>query len=186
VDGDILTIDAKAGSVVSTGAPVMTVNDRSRGLSLTVKVDEDDVGDMTVGDSADITVGDDVQSCPITSIAASSEGQGMFDVTFSIPDNFGVVGQLASMKFRKRTQQYDVLIPVGALRQDNDGDFVYVVDQREGSLGTQMSVKRVDVFVLDQDNTRVALQGGVSQRDLIVARSDRDIEDGDRVRLEEE
>lgn len=186
VDGDILTIDAKAGSVVSTGAPVMTVNDRSRGLSLTVKVDEDDVGDMTVGDSADITVGGDAQSCPITSIAASTEGQGMFDVTFSIPDSFGVVGQQASMKFRKRTQQYDVLIPVGALRSDNDGEFVYVVDQREGSLGTQMSVKRVDVFVLDQDNTRVALQGGVSQRDLIVARSDRDIEDGDRVRLEEE
>ncbi len=186
VDGDILTIDVNAGSVVSTGAPAMTVNDRSKGLSLTVKVDEDDVGDMTVGDSADITVGDDVQTCPITSIAASSEGQGMFDVTFSIPDSFGVVGQQASMKFRKRTQQYDVLIPVGALRSDNDGDFVYVVDQREGSLGTQMSVKRVDVFVLDQDNTRVALQGGVSQRELIVARSDRDIQDGDRVRLEEE
>ena len=186
VDGDILTIDAKAGSVVSTGAPVMTVNDRSKGLSLTVQVDEDDVGDMTVGDSADITVNNDVLSCPITSIAASSEGQGMFDVTFSIPGNLGVVGQQASMKFRKRTQQYDVLIPLSALRQDNDGDFVYVVDRREGSLGTQMSVKRVDVFVLDQDNVRAALQGGVSQRDLIVARSGRDIQDGDRVRLEEE
>ncbi len=186
VDGDILTIDAIAGAVVSTGAPVMTVNDRSRGLSLTVQIDEDSVGDMTVGDTADITVGDDVQPCPITSIAASSEGQGMFDVTFSIPDSFGVVGQQASMKFRKRTQQYDVLIPLGALRQDNDGDFVYVVDQQESSLGSQISVRRVDVFVLDQDSTRVALQGGVSQRDLIVARSDRDIQDGDRVRLEEE
>ncbi len=186
VDGDILTIDATAGSVVSTSAPVIKMNDRSKGLSLTVQIDEDSVGDMTVGDSADITVGDDVQSCPITSIAASSEGQGMFDVTFSIPDSFGVVGQQSSMKFSKRTQQYDILIPLSALRQDNDGYFVYVVDQQEGSLGSQISVRRVDVFVLDQDSTRAALQGGVSQRDLIVARSDRDIQDGDRVRLEEE
>jgi multidrug resistance efflux pump len=185
-DGDILTIDAKAGSVVSTGAPVMTVNDRSRGLSLTVQIDEDSVGEMTVGDTADVTVGDDMQSCPITSIAASTEVQGMFDVSFSIPDNFGVVGQQASIKFRKRTQQYDVLIPLSALRQDNDGDFIYVVNQQEGSLGTQISVKRVDVYVLDQDNTRAALQAGITQRDLIVARSDRDIQDGDRVRLEEE
>jgi hypothetical protein len=127
-----------------------------------------------------------MQSCPITSIAASTEVQGMFDVSFSIPDNFGVVGQQASIKFRKRTQQYDVLIPLSALRQDNDGDFIYVVNQQEGSLGTQISVKRVDVYVLDQDNTRAALQAGITQRDLIVARSDRDIQDGDRVRLEEE
>ena len=186
VDGDILLIDAKAGAVGSTSSPVMTVNDRSQGLSLTVQVDEVDVGDMTVGDSADITVGGDTLPCEITSIAASSSGQGMFDVSFSIPGGFGVVGQQASMKFRKRTQQYDVLIPLSALRQDNDGNFVYVAEQREGSLGSQMSVRRVDVYVLDQDSTRAALQGGVSQRDLIVARSDRAIQDGDRVRLEGE
>ena len=186
VDGDILTIDAKAGALVSVSAPVMTLNDRSRGLSLTVQVDEDSVGNMAVGASADITVGDDTNSCEITSIAASSTSQGMFDVSFSIPDGFGVVGQRASMKFRKRTQQYDVLISLSALRQDNDGNFVYVVEQREGSLGAQMSVRRADVYVLDQDNARAALQGGVTQRDLIVARSDREIQNGDRVRLEDE
>ncbi len=186
VDGDILTIDAKAGAVVSVSTPVMTVFDRSRGLALTVQVDEDDAGDMAVGDFADITVGDDTLSCEIASIAASGEGQGMFDVSFSIPGGFGVAGQRASMRFRKRTQQYDVLIPLSALRQDNDGDFVYVVEQREGSLGSQMSVRRADVYVLDQDNTRAALQGGVSQRELVVTRSDREIQNGDRVRLEEE
>jgi len=184
VMGDIISVDVNVGAVVSTNAAVMTISDRSRELKLTVEVGDDKVGDMASGDIAQIIVDTDMFDCPVTSIAASVSNPGMFEVEFILPGAAGAVGMRASMRFRKRTQNYDILIPLNALRSDNDGDFVYVVDQSEGSLGLNTTVRRVGVYALEKDSTRAALQSGVSPRDLIVARSDRSIGDGDRVRLE--
>lgn len=186
VSGEVSSVSAEAGHLVSTGTPVLMLSDLSGGLSLTVTVSEDEAAEMVVGDMAGIIIGDNEFEYPIVSIAASKETGGSYDVAFVIGSGYGAVGQRATMRFRKKTKSYDLLIPLSALREDSAGTFVYVVDKQEGSLGAQVSAKRVDVYVLDQDSTRAALQSGVNQRDLIIARGDREIQDGDRVRLEGE
>ena len=185
VPGEVFAIGAEAGHLVEESKPIITLTDLSAGLSLTVTVSEDEAAEMVVGDPAEILVGEDAFECPIISIAASSENDGRYTVEFAIPRGYGSVGQKASLRFRKHTQRYDLLIPLGALREDSAGTFVYILDRQEGSLGAQTTAKRVDVYVLDKDATRAALQGGVSQRDSLIVRSDRDIQEGDRVRLEE-
>lgn len=185
VDGYVISSTLSVGAMVSTNSPVMMLSDQSQGLELYVTVDEDSASEMAIGDSASITVGNEVYQCNILSIALSTDRDSMFDIGFLLPGDAGSVGISATMRLRKRTQNYDVIIPLSALREDSDGNFVYVVEQQQSSLGVRMSVRRVDVYVLEQDSTRAALQGGVSQRDTIVLRGDRDISDGDRVRLEE-
>lgn len=184
VSGEVTAIDAKEGEIVNTGAPLMKLSDLSKGLSMTVLLSEDDAKLMAVGDLADVTVQGEVLSCEVVSVRASTESSGKYDVELMLPGGYGAVGLNASMRFKKRTQSYDVLVPLSALRQDNDGDYVLVVDQREGSLGASTTLQRVDVFELDRDSTRAALQGGLSGRDLVVTRGDREVADGDSVRLE--
>ncbi len=185
VSGSVLTNTASVGTTVSTNGPVATVNDLTGGLSLIVSLSEDDAGEMAAGETATVTVGSVQYTCPIISIAASTAKEGMFDVRFLLPGDAGAVGMSASMRYRKRTQNYDVLIPLSALRSDSEGDFVFIVEQQQSSLGAKMVVRRVDIDVLDRDSSRAALQGGISQRDQIVERSDRNISDGDRVRVSE-
>ena len=92
----------------------------------------------------------------------------------------------ASVEIRKRTQNYDLLLPLGALRKDNYGYYVFVIVQRDGALGAETTVTRMDVTVVELDSARAAVQGGVSSRDQVVARGDRELHDGDRVRVKED
>ena len=186
VDGYVVSNTLSVGSMLSTNAPAMTISDQSKGLKLRVTVDEDSASEILIGDAANITVGTDAYQCNVLSIALSNDKQGMFDLDFLLPGDAGSVGISASMRLRKRTESYDIIIPLTALREDDDGNFVYVVEQRQSSLGARMSVRRVDVYVLDTDSNRAALQSGVSQRDVIVTRGDRELSDGDRIRIEEE
>jgi len=91
------------------------------------------------------------------------------------------------MELRNRTKNYDLLIPLSALRQDNSGYYVYTVASRDGgALGAQTFARRADVSLLERDATRAAVTGGVSQRDAIISRADRSLSDGDRVRVSEQ
>ncbi len=186
VDGSVTSSGVSVGAMVSTSAAAMMLSDQSGGLELRVQVDEDSAAEMAVGDSATITVADQQFECQVQSLAAMTDKAGMYEAAFLLPGDAGSVGVSATMRLRKRTSNYDVIIPLSALRSDSDGDFVFVVEQSESSLGARMAVRRVDVYVLDEDSSRAALQGGISQRDTVVARGDRDISDGDRVRLAEE
>lgn len=186
VTGTVLECGLTKGSMSSTTNPAMTLSNQAGGLSLTVYIDEDSAAEMAVGDTARITVGTQRYDAPILSLATSADRQGMVEATFRLEGSSDAPGMSAEMYFSKRTQNYDIIIPLGALRHDSDGDFVYVVKQQEGSLGARMSVSRVDVYVLDQDSGRAALQSGLTQRDIVVERSDRSLSDGDRVRLAEE
>jgi hypothetical protein len=61
-----------------------------------------------------------------------------------------------------------------------------VASKDSGALGVQTTALRADVSVLEQDATRAAVTGGVSQRDTIITRADRSLSDGDRVRVKED
>jgi|GEM_PF-1545449 len=182
--GEVTSISATLGEVSTADRPVLNIGAIKGGLTLTVTVSSDEASLMEIGDYADLDLGDDRVNAPIISKQISASDSSRYDIGFEIPEGYGSIGLQASMRFRKRTQSYDVLIPLSALRSDSDGDFVYVITQQEGSLGASMSVQRVDVYVIDQDSTRAALQGGVSQRDVLVMRSNRNISNGDRVRLD--
>lgn len=186
LDGEVLEVSLATGDTASTEKAALTLAGLDGQLELRITVSEDDAGELAIGDEAEITLGSETSSQKIASIAASTENKGKFDICFKLDSRLGRVGMNGKMMVRKRTQQYDTLVPYSALRQDNTGYFVYVITERDSALGAQTTVSRADVTVLDQDGRRAAVQGGVSQRDLIVSRGDRDITAGDRVRIQED
>ncbi|MCL1795485.1 MAG: hypothetical protein FWG37_01200 [Clostridia bacterium] len=185
VSGVVLESSLMKGSMATPNNPAMTLSERDSGLSLTVTVSEDEAGDMAIGDTVRIVIAGDRYESAIESIVLVKDRQGMADVSFRLSDNGCAPGMAAEMIYTMRTQNFDIVIPRSALRHDSDGDFVFVVTQQEGALGARRSVRRVNVYVLDQDSGRAAVQGGLTQRDVVVERSDRSLSDGDRVRLEE-
>ena len=186
IAGSITQLSANAGEILSTAVPVLVLSVLEEGLVLTVQVSEDQVQDLSIGDVAEITVGDLLYQGSIRTILPAADVSGNFELRFLLPGDAGVIGGKARISLKKRTQNYDILLPVSALHSDDAGDFIYVVQQSDSSLGSQMTARRVDVYVLDEDAGRVALQSGVSQRDIVVGRSDRGISDGDRIRFAED
>ncbi|GHU68317.1 hypothetical protein FACS1894184_10000 [Clostridia bacterium] len=183
-DGSITSISVSVGQATSASGVSAMVCDQSAELGLTVQVSEDSAAELAIGDTARITVSGTDYNAAISSIALAADSSDRYDVGFLLPGDVGTVGQSASVRITKRTQSYDVIIPLNALYSDSDGDYVFVIEQSTSSLGARVTVRRVDVYITDQDSGRAALQtGAVSQRDLLVTRSDRSIADGDRVRV---
>ena len=60
----------------------------------------------------------------------------------------------------------------------------FVLDTEDTALGEVQTARKVDVTVKEQNETRAALQEGTLSADQkVITGSDREIEDGSRVRL---
>lgn len=185
-DAQVLSVDIQTGGTASTDGAALMLADLTGQLELTVILSEDEAKYLEIGDEATVSVGSTDYLSTVASITASIQSEGKYDVRFLLPGDAGRVGMSADAAIRKRTQNYDLLIPLSALRQDNTGYYVYTVVSREGALGAQTTVERADVSVVEQDSTRAAVQGGVSLRDSVASRSDRELHEGDRVRVKED
>ena len=82
---------------------------------------------------------------------------------------------------------YKCVVPASAVNEDNSGNFVYVIQGSSTPLGDKYTVKRVDVTVEAEDGAAKAIKGeGLDKYDvMIVIRSEKPLEDGQRVRLED-
>ena len=106
-------------------------------------------------------------------------------ITISLPESNWSAGQRIDAEIILSRGNYDMCIPVSALRSDNFGSFVYVVNQRNTVLGLQNVVERVNVSVLASDNETVSVTGSLSRTCQVISASNRAVNTGDRVRVNE-
>ncbi len=182
-DGQIIQVNTRVGASASTAEALLTLSPMSGALELLVTVREEQAEYVEAGDEATLTVGTETYQAQVLSVAPSPQQAGQVELAFALPADAGRVGMAADVELRKRSKNYQVLIPLSALREDNLGTYVYLTVQREGALGIQSTLVRTNVTVIDRDATRAAVQGAVTMQDKIVARSDRDVVEGDRVRI---
>jgi len=72
-----------------------------------------------------------------------------------------------------------VLVPNGALNQDNDGYFVNQIKRRDGILGEEYYLERLDVYIGDSDSKNTAILQGITFFEPIALISDQPIAPGD-------
>ncbi len=62
-----------------------------------------------------------------------------------------------------------------------------VIEEQETILGTELTARRRKVKIMDQDDEYVALENdSLTDEELFVSDTDKEIQDGTRVRLREE
>jgi hypothetical protein len=83
-------------------------------------------------------------------------------------------------------QDYDLCLPNTAIHQDNQGDFVFAVEEKNTVLGTQNVLVRIPVTVLEVGQSQTSIEGAISPEDSIVVQSTRSLEAGSKVRVKNE
>ncbi|MEX3618866.1 efflux RND transporter periplasmic adaptor subunit [Paenibacillus glucanolyticus] len=74
------------------------------------------------------------------------------------------------------------LVPNSAIRESNeDGKFVYLVSEREGSLGKEYFIRKVKLTVEESDAEYTVVKDGIGPSDRVVTSSNKPIEEGKRV-----
>ncbi len=78
---------------------------------------------------------------------------------------------------------YDLCVPMSALRQDSDGYFVYVMETTQTLMGIDKRVVRRDIYIENTDGRYAAVSGDISSNDQVILSSSKPLSDGDSVRV---
>lgn len=92
-------------------------------------------------------------------------------------------GQSLSLSVGQKSQNYDLIVPTSAIREDNNGKFILTVESKSSPLGNRYIATRVDVEVLAQDDTQSAISAALYGYEYVITTSTKPVEAGKQVRL---
>ena len=82
-------------------------------------------------------------------------------------------------------KEYEQIIPLCALREDQNGSYCLILAEEEQMLGTVQTAKKVPVKVLEKDGKSAAVTSALTLEDQVITASEKYVTEGDRVRLKE-
>jgi len=193
IAGIVSEITASEGASIAEGAVIARIAAGEKSMKIIATVTADEANQLKVGLEAELYSDRMWASGKITDIRRASGtsgqtgGQTMYEVHIGINPGQGdfFVGDSVRITIRQTSQRYNTVIPLSALREDTDGKFVFILEERSGALGTQQIVRRIDVTVQESNSTKAAVSGAFSSWEKLVERGDRELKNGDRVRVKQ-
>ncbi len=185
IAGTISSLNVIAGQTTNPGSPVAVIQPAGAGYTLSFTVTNEQAQRVSVGD-----VGELVNSWWYSDIQAvvSSIRPDMNNPTKNKLLNFELTGdvtagQSLTLSVGSRSATYDMIVPNSAIREDNNGKFILIVEQKSSPLGNRYKATRVDVEVVASDETQSAITGGLYGYESVITTATKPVEAGQLVRL---
>lgn len=187
VPGIIESIGITAGNKTTPDTPLATIELPDMGYTMSFSVTNEQARLIHTGDSA--TVSNYYYGSQITATVSSiktdpKNPQTSKLVTFDLSGDVNVGSDL-TVSVGQRSQEYDYVVPNSALRSDSNGDFVLVITAKNSPLGNRYIATRVDVTKIAGDDTNTAVTGALNRGDFVITTSNRPIENGQQVRMQD-
>ncbi len=181
--GVIDEVQAKQGEMAQPGFPLMrmvSVNE----MHLVADVSESYLGTIKVGDSVDIffpTFNQELSSTVAALGQVINEQNRTYSIEVKLPSSSilykpNLVGLL---RIRDYYNEQSLVIPSALIQQDNQGDFIYVLQQE----GDQKQAKKVHIDIGKSYDTNTEVLGGLNSGDLVINEGHREVTDGSLVQI---
>jgi len=195
-DGVVTEVNAAQGSP-SSGAPDIRMFDPAQGYRFEMRVPEPIVDRLRVGEQLDVRIPDD-ESHPAVpgTIADIRESAATGDVAgepagtertstlvVSLQGNQFQGGERVRLDIRLAGSAEMPLIPSDAVHKDNEGVFVYIVEEKQGPLGNAYYAVRVPITISEANDSTTAVDSGLFEQQQVIVASSEPIMDGMRVRI---
>ncbi|MCD7797213.1 MAG: HlyD family efflux transporter periplasmic adaptor subunit [Clostridiales bacterium] len=170
-DGTITSLNATVGSSVQ--GSVATIVDKDN-LKVDITISEADINNVEIGMSCYITsdATDDTLNGTLTQIDPTSSESGSFgaEVTVDDSDTGLLIGMNASVSITISSTEDVFQVPIDAVENDDDGDFVY---RSTGGSGTDMEFEKVYVTTGEQNDYYIEISSDdLTEGDVIHSSSD--------------
>lgn len=187
IAGTVTALNVAAGKTTSAAEPVAVLQPEDKGYAMSFSVTNEQAKRLAVGDKAELVNSwryDDVE-VTLASIKPDTTDPGQkklltFDVSGSV-----TAGQSLNISVGQKSANYDCIVPNSAIREDNNGKFILIVESKSSPLGNRYYARRVDVEVLASDDTQSAVSGGLYGYEFVITTSTAPVEAGKLVRLAE-
>ncbi|MBR1479239.1 MAG: HlyD family efflux transporter periplasmic adaptor subunit, partial [Lachnospiraceae bacterium] len=185
IAGTITEINTAAGKEAGAGETLLVIQPADKGYSMSFTVTNEQAKRLSVGDRAEIVNSWRYEEMDITltSIKPDKKEPGQKKLlTFEIQGEV-TPGQTINVSVGGKSATYDTVVPNSAIREDNNGKFVLVVETKSTPLSNRYIARRYDIDVLAADDTKSAISGALYGNEFVITTSTKPIEAGMQVRL---
>ena len=187
VAGTVTNINKIAGETITPNEELAVMQPEGKGFSMSFAVTPEQAKKVTVGEQAEIQNSwfyNDI-TATLVGIRPDPESNGakkllVFDVKGDVQ-----AGQSVSVSIGQRSSNYDLLVPNSAVREDNNGKFILMIEAKNSPLGNRYIATRVDVEVLGSDDNKTAISAPLYGYEYVITTSTQPVEAGKQVRLAE-
>lgn len=188
IAGTVTNIYKIAGETINPNDEIAVMQPEGKGFSMSFSVTPEQAKKVTVGEQAEIQNAwyyNDI-TATLVGIRPDPESNGakkllVFDVTGDVQ-----AGQSVSVSIGQRSANYDLLVPNSAVREDNNGKFILLVEAKNSPLGNRYIATRVDVEVLGSDDNKTAISAPLYGYEYVITTATQPVEAGKQVRLAEQ
>ena len=185
--GIIGAINCVAGDTVTGDTAIATIHLVEKGYTVSLTVTKAQSKLVKVGDEASIqNLWNSDATATLDSIKVDPDNPNTNMILNFVITGDVSVGQNIGLSVGEKSANYDLVVPNSAIREDNNGKFVLVVDVKSTPLGNRYVLTRVGVEVLASDDTNSAVSGGLMGYESVVTTSTKPLEAGMNVRLADE
>lgn len=176
-DGIILSLSGTAGSA-SEGVE-LRLSAASDGYVLTLE--GSGLSQLAVGASVTVTQGE--TTATTTLAAVTRQEDGTYAAAAYLQGDGWESGTVQAEAVQS-SEFYELTVPISAYHNDNQGGFLYVVEEETSVLGLRYVVRREAVTLLASDGATVAVNGILDETSNVVLAASRSIQEGEQVRFE--
>ncbi|WP_276952030.1 HlyD family efflux transporter periplasmic adaptor subunit [Acetatifactor muris] len=185
IAGTVTAVNVTAGKTTDAATPVAVLQPEGKGYTMSFSVTNEQAKRLSVGDVAELVNAwryDDL-TVTLASIKPDTTDPGQKKLlTFEITGNV-TAGQTLNVSVGQKSANYDYIVPNSAIREDNNGKFILIVESKAGPLSTRYIASRVDVEVLASDDTQSAVSAALYGYEFVITTSTKPVEAGKQVRL---
>lgn len=186
VSGVVASLPYTVGKEIAANSIAAQITLSEAGYTMEVSVSAREAARIKEGDTAEIRwyYWGETPTARVVSVksagAMSQQKTVVLTVTGQVEE-----GTSLTVSIGGQDQSYDNVIPLAAVREDQEGKFVLTVQQKSTPLGNRYTARRVNVEVITSDATHAAVLGDIAGQYVITAAAE-PVSDGDAVRLKEE
>ena len=188
VAGKVTSVTYAAGETTQAGADAAVIQLNGKGMMLTFATGIKQANVVRVGDPVEVQnmwyYGD--VTANLTAIKADPDNPRESRLlVFEVAGADVMPGDSLTLAVGQRSMNYDLIVPNSAVREDNNGKFILIVQSKPAPFGNRYVAQRADVEVLASDDNYTAINALLEGYEYVITTSTKPLEAGDQIRLAE-
>lgn len=188
-NGVVTAVNSEINEFAGAGTPIIIINSGKDDMEVNVGIPEAYISQVKQGENVDVTFSSDVGTTykgVITEVGFSTAGFLTYPVIVKVLNTKGNIrpGMPADIvfSFGSADNKSQLIVPVKAVGEDNTGNFVFVLNKKEG----HYLVKKQNIKIGALSNRGFSVVEGVKEGDKVAIAGMRSLYDGRKVLLLEQ
>lgn len=190
-DGSITQVNA-IENLVSSAGPDVIISNCSLGLQFELSVPADMVEQLETGAKLQVQVNGSspqqiegqVENIQDMNSVNQVEGDNLVQMKrllVTVQDKTVKEGEKVQVELTTITEDA-ILVPNKAIHEEGTSKYVFGIEEKDGPLGNVVYVRKINITVVDSNQSLSAVTGGLFEQESIIIESSDPLQEGDKIR----